>query len=89
MYSSGTIKSHGHKMVFEAPACPSGGDPLGICTPQTMRRNSVSGQIAGYSLGDKYRLSGDPKDQMKYNFATGIWTRGDGVKRDTNGNSVE
>jgi Tfp pilus assembly protein PilE len=90
MYSSGTIKSHGHKMVFETPACPPGGpDPLKTCTPQTMRRNSVSGQIAGYSLGDKYRLSGDPKDQMIYNFATGIWTRGDGVKRDTNGNFIK
>ena len=90
MYSSGTIKSHGHKMVFETPACPPGGDdPLETCTSQTMRRNSVSGQIAGYSLGDKYRLSGDPEDRMTYNFATGIWTRGDGVKRDTNGNRVE
>ena len=54
-----------------------------------MLHNSSSGEITGYSLGDKYRLSGDPKDQMTYNFATGIWTRGDGVKRDTNGNRVE
>ena len=93
MYSSGTIKSHGHKMVFEAPACSPAAKGSAAyqktCTPEVMLPNSSSGEITGYSLGDKYRLSGDPKDQMTYNFATGIWTRGDGVKRDTNGNRVE
>jgi len=93
MYSGGTIVSHGHKMVWEAPACSPAAKGTAAyqktCTPEVMLRNSSSGEITGFSLGEKYSLSGDPKDRMTYNFATGIWSRGDGTKRDLTGNYVQ
>ena len=93
MYSGGTIVSHGHKMVWEAPACSPAAKSSAAyqktCTPEVMLRNSSSGEITGFSLGEKYWLSGDPKDRMTYNFATGIWSRGDGTKRDLTGNYVQ
>ena len=93
MYSGGTIVSHGHKMVWEAPACSPAAKGSAAyqktCTPEVMLPNSSSGEITGFSLGEKYWLSGDPKDRMTYNFATGIWSRGDGTKRDLTGNYVQ
>ena len=93
MYSGGTIVSHGHKMVWEAPACSPAAKGTAAyqktCTPEVMLPNSSSGEITGFSLGEKYWLSGDPKDRMTYNFATGIWSRGDGTKRDLTGNYVQ
>jgi len=93
MYSGGTIASHGHKMVWEAPACSPAAKGSAAyqktCTPEVMLRNSSSGEITGFSLGEKYSLSGDPKDRMTYNFSTGILSRGDGTKRDLTGNYVQ
>ncbi len=40
------------------------------------------------SRGGNYQHSGKPKDQLTYNFKTGIWSM-NGVKRDTNGNYIK
>ena len=47
----------------------------------------ITGNVAG--KGGNYQASGDPKDQLTYNFSTNIWTTGRGEKYDTNGNVVE
>jgi prepilin-type N-terminal cleavage/methylation domain-containing protein len=41
------------------------------------------------SMAGNYQSSGNIKDQLTYNFSTGIWSRGDGIKRDTNGNYIK
>ena len=41
------------------------------------------------SMAGNYQSSGNQKDQLTYNFQTGIWSRGDGTKRDTNGNYIK
>ena len=41
------------------------------------------------SMAGNYQSSGNPKDQLTYNFQTGVWSRGDGIKRDINGNYVK
>ena len=41
------------------------------------------------SMAGNYQSSGNPKDQLTYNFQTDIWSRGDGTKRDTNGNYIK
>ena len=44
---------------------------------------------SGGSRAGNYVSSGDPEDQLTYNFSTNIWTTGRGEKYDTNGNRVE
>jgi type IV pilus assembly protein PilA len=44
---------------------------------------------SGGSRAGNYQQSGDPEDQLTYNFSTNIWTTGSGEKYDTNGNVVE
>ena len=44
---------------------------------------------SGGSRAGNYQRSGDPEDQLTYNFSTNIWTTGSGEKYDTNGNRVE
>ena len=44
---------------------------------------------SGGSRAGNYQSSGDPEDQLTYNFSTNIWTTGRGEKYDTNGNRVE
>ena len=44
---------------------------------------------SGGSRAGNYVSSGDPEDQLTYNFSTNIWTTGSGEKYDTNGNRVE
>ena len=46
----------------------------------------ITGNVTG--RGGNYQHSGDPKDQLTYNFSTNIWTTGSGEKYDTNGNRV-
>jgi type IV pilus assembly protein PilA len=41
------------------------------------------------TLVGNYQSSGDPKDLLTYNFATGIWSLPDGRKRDSNGNWLQ
>lgn len=41
------------------------------------------------SMAGNYQSSGNAKDQLTYNFSTGVWSKGDGTKRDTNGNYIK
>ena len=41
-----------------------------------------------WGKGGNYQRSGDPEDQLTYNFSTNIWTTGRGEQYDTKGNRV-
>ena len=43
---------------------------------------------SGGTRAGNYQQSGDPEDQLTYNFSTNIWTTGSGEQYDTNGNRV-
>ena len=47
----------------------------------------ITGNVAG--KGGNYAASGDPEDQLTYNFSTNIWTTGSGEQYDTNGKVVK
>jgi type IV pilus assembly protein PilA len=49
----------------------------------------VAYESSGGSRAGNYQQSGDPEDQLTYNFSTNIWTTGSGEQYDTNGNVVE